>query len=132
MAISSLKIQSGVEDVFSTYKSQETKGTHQRFNPSFHVRVLTAIIKKKKKNLLPYPDNRKKKKKKNTPGLHIDKSSIVEPLSFLSFKKGMTVEIQKQFIFTKRKCISPQNASFFLIIKNECLTTAMCEAPLPN
>lgn len=86
---------------------------------------------KKKKNLLPYPDNRKKKKK-NTPGLHIDKSSIVEPLSFLSFKKGMTVEIQKQFIFTKRKCISPQNASFFLIIKNECLTTAMCEAPLPN
>lgn len=131
MAISSLKIQSGVEDVFSTYKSQETKGTHQRFNPSFHVRVLTAIIKKKKKNLLPYPDNRKKKKK-NTPGLHIDKSSIVEPLSFLSFKKGMTVEIQKQFIFTKRKCISPQNASFFLIIKNECLTTAMCEAPLPN
>lgn len=131
MAISSLKIQSGVEDVFSTYKSQETKGTHQRFNPSFHVRVLTAIIKKKKKkNLLPYPDNRKKKK--NTPGLHIDKSSIVEPLSFLSFKKGMTVEIQKQFIFTKRKCISPQNASFFLIIKNECLTTAMCEAPLPN
>lgn len=130
MAISSLKIQSGVEDVFSTYKSQETKGTHQRFNPSFHVRVLTAIIKKKKKSIAI--SRQQEKKKKNTPGLHIDKSSIVEPLSFLSFKKGMTVEIQKQFIFTKRKCISPQNASFFLIIKNECLTTAMCEAPLPN
>lgn len=131
MAISSLKIQSGVEDVFSTYKSQETKGTHQRFNPSFHVRVLTAIIKKKKKKSIAI-SRQQEKKKKNTPGLHIDKSSIVEPLSFLSFKKGMTVEIQKQFIFTKRKCISPQNASFFLIIKNECLTTAMCEAPLPN
>lgn len=59
------------------------------------------------KNLLPYPDNRKK----NTPGLYTDKSSIIEPLSFLSFKKGMTVEIHKQFIFTKRKCISPQTFS---------------------
>lgn len=87
---------------------------------------------KKKKKSIAISRQQEKKKKKNTPGLHIDKSSIVEPLSFLSFKKGMTVEIQKQFIFTKRKCISPQNASFFLIIKNECLTTAMCEAPLPN
>lgn len=87
---------------------------------------------KKKKKIYCHIQTTGKKKKKNTPGLHIDKSSIVEPLSFLSFKKGMTVEIQKQFIFTKRKCISPQNASFFLIIKNDCLTTAMCEAPLPN
>lgn len=59
------------------------------------------------KNLLPYPDNRKN----NTPGLYTDKSSRIEPLSFLSFKKGMTVEIHKQFIFTKRKCISPQTFS---------------------
>ena len=59
------------------------------------------------KSLLPYPDNRKN----NTPGLYTDKSSRIEPLSFLSFKKGMIVEIHKQFIFTKRKCISPQTFS---------------------
>lgn len=42
------------------------------------------------KNLLPYPDNRKKQKQKqNIPGLLIDKSGVIEPLSFLSFKKAI-------------------------------------------
>lgn len=67
------------------------------------------------KNLLPYPDN----KKKHTPGLYIDKSIVYNwTFVFPEFQKEyLTVEIHKQFIFTKRKCISPQNIFVFLNVK---------------
>lgn len=51
---------------------------------SFHVWVLTAILFKKKSIAI---SRQQEKKKQYTPGLRIDKSSITEPLSFLSFKR---------------------------------------------
>lgn len=60
----------------------KTKGTQTTQPLSFHVWVLTAILFKKSIAI-------SRQQEKNIPGLHIDKSSIIEPLSFLSFKKGI-------------------------------------------
>lgn len=74
-----MKIQSGVEDIFSTYKSQETKAHTDDSTLSFHVWVLTAFLFKKSIAISTQQE------KKNTPGLYTDKSSIIEPLYFPEF-----------------------------------------------
>lgn len=88
--LSSLKIQSGV-DVFSTYIFQDTAGTHKQLDPSLFMYGFSQQLKKKSIAI-----SRQQEKNQNTPGLHIDKSRIIEPLSFLSFKKEyLTVELHK-------------------------------------
>lgn len=60
----------------------KTQKAHTTIQPlSFHVCVLTSIEKKLS------AISRQQGKETHTPGLHIDKSSVIEPLSFLSFKR---------------------------------------------
>lgn len=69
--------------VLSTNQSQDTKrDTHIQFNPLFPWMSSHSDSLKK---LLSYPDKGKNKAQLTTPGLHMDKSRIAGPLSFLRF-----------------------------------------------